>query len=111
MYKVVIIDDEPIIVEGLSKLLPWEQYHCRIAATACNGKEGLEVIRRERPDILFSEILNCIRIRHAKEFMKEPAYRLADIAELVGFIDVTHFSRVFKKNEGISANEYRNTKL
>ena len=33
MYKVVIIDDEPIIVEGLSRLLPWEQYHCRIAAT------------------------------------------------------------------------------
>lgn len=56
MYKVVIIDDEPIIVEGLSRLLPWEQYHCRIAATACNGKEGLEVIRRERPDILFSDI-------------------------------------------------------
>ena len=56
MYKVVIIDDEPIIVEGLSKLLPWEQYHCKIAATACNGKEGLEVIRRERPDILFSDI-------------------------------------------------------
>ena len=55
----------------------------------------------------FSEILNCIRIR----LMKEPAYRLADIAELVGFTDVTHFSRVFKKNEGISANEYRNTKL
>ena len=43
----------------------------------------------------FSEILNCIRIRHAKEFMKEPAYRLADIAELVGFTDVTHFSRAF----------------
>ena len=56
MYKVVIIDDEPIIVEGLSRLLPWEQYHCSIAATACNGKEGLEVIRRERPDILFSDI-------------------------------------------------------
>lgn len=59
----------------------------------------------------FSEILNCIRIRHAKELMKKPAYRLADIAELVGFTDVTHFSRVLKKNEGISANEYRNTKL
>lgn len=48
----------------------------------------------------FSEILNCIRIRHAKELMKKPAYRLADIAELVGFTDVTHFSRVFKKMKG-----------
>lgn len=56
MYKVVIIDDEPIIVEGLSRLLPWEKYNCRIAATACNGKEGLEVTRREKPDILFSDI-------------------------------------------------------
>ena len=195
MYKVVIIDDEPIIVEGLSRLLPWEQYHCSIAATACNGKEGLEVIRRERPDILFSdicmpgleealktmterlskkaitgeeaaeeslaagnfvvknalqyieehynekitltqvaemtyvsqwhlskllnkeegknfsEILNCIRVRHAKELLKDPAYRIADVAEMVGFTDVAHFSRVFKKTEGISANEYRNTKL
>lgn len=52
----MIIDDEPIIVEGLSRLLPWEKYNCRIAATASNGKEGLEVIRRERPDILFSDI-------------------------------------------------------
>lgn len=23
MYKVVIIDDEPIIVEGISRLVPW----------------------------------------------------------------------------------------
>ena len=32
------------------------------------------------------------------------------IAEQVGFLDITHFSRVFKKLEGISANEYRNKK-
>lgn len=43
--------------------------------------------------------------------MQEKAYRIGDIAELVGFTDVAHFSRVFKKLEGISANEYRNTRL
>lgn len=52
-----------------------------------------------------------IRVRHAKELLKDPAYRIADVAEMVGFTDVAHFSRVFKKTEGISANEYRNTKL
>ena len=31
-----------------------------------------------------------------------------DIAEEVGFLDVAHFSRIFKKLNGISANEYRN---
>ena len=26
MYKVVIVDDEPIIAEGLSKVVPWEKW-------------------------------------------------------------------------------------
>ena len=25
MYKVVIIDDEPLIVEGLSRSIPWDR--------------------------------------------------------------------------------------
>lgn len=59
----------------------------------------------------FSEILNQIRIAHARELLKNPVYRIADISEMVGFTDVAHFSRVFKKIQGISANEYRNTKI
>lgn len=57
----------------------------------------------------FSEILNGIRIEKAKELLKDPALRIGDIAEAVGFLDMAHFSRVFKKQVGISANEYRNT--
>ena len=56
MYKVVIVDDEPIIVEGLSRLLPWEKYGCEVVGTAYNGNEGLEMIRKEKPDVLFSDI-------------------------------------------------------
>lgn len=241
MYKVVIVDDEPIIVEGLSRLLPWEKYGCEVVGTAYNGNEGLEMIRKEKPDVLFSdiampgmdgltmiaalksefpemqisiltgyrdfdfcqralrlgvvrsllkpsnmeeleealrtmtercgrqeetaqtenasgfivrnalaymeehyqekltlnkvadqiyvsqwhlskllnkqegknfsEILNQIRINKAKELLKDPALRIADIAEMVGFVEVAHFSRVFKKVAGVSANEYRNTRL
>ena len=40
--------------------------------------------------------------------MKDPSLRIGDVAEEVGFLDMAHFSRVFKKIEGISANEYRN---
>ncbi len=247
MYKVVIIDDEPIIVEGISRMVPWDKYHCTIVGTANDGGEGTEVIRTYQPDIVisdismpgqdgltmiaglksefpnmvisiltgfrdfdyaqtairlgvtrfllkpsnmeeieeaieamveslqkkqipfreekskegeaenvassfivknamkyiennykekltlsevaektyvsqwhlskllnkhmeqnFSEILNSVRIREAKELLKDPARRIGDIAEEVGFIDMAHFSRVFKKLTGISANEYRN---
>lgn len=56
MYHVVIIDDEPIIVEGISKLVPWEKYGCCVTACAYGGKEGLVTIREKRPDIIFTDI-------------------------------------------------------
>jgi YesN/AraC family two-component response regulator len=57
----------------------------------------------------FSEILNNVRIKEAQKLLRDPSLRIGDIAERVGFVDMAHFSRVFKKNIGISANEYRNS--
>lgn len=267
MYKVAIIDDEPLIVEGLSKTMSWEKWNCKVAGYAYNGREGMELIRREHPDIIitdinmpemdglrmiaglksefpdmqliiltgyrefeyarraielgvsrfllkpskmneleeameavtkrleqtelymephvempetaaeedraeqeelsgeaegsenseansfivknaleyirensaeklrltdvadqvyvsqwhlskllnkhtgktFSDILNGARMDKSKELLKDPSLRICDVAEMVGFQDLAHFSRVFKKMEGMSANEYRNT--
>lgn len=267
MYKVVIVDDEPIILRGLEKAVNWGKFECRVAGTAENGVDGLQMIREERPDILisdismprmdglsmiaalksefpnmeitiltgyrdfdyaqqaiklgvcrfllkpskmdeleealevmtarlkdnpeivafkaeteepdrpetektgpvddgeeildsaassfivknaltyiesnykdrlkladvadnvyvsqwhlskllnkytgqnFSEILNNVRMEQAKGLLENPSLRIGDIAEEVGFLDMAHFSRVFKKTVGISANEYRNTVL
>jgi len=56
MYKVVIVDDEPIIVEGLQKGIEWANWNCEIAGTASNGLVGLELMRKIKPDILISDI-------------------------------------------------------
>ena len=56
MYKVMIIDDEPIIVEGLSRSVAWEKYDCQVVNTAHDGLEGIEKIRKERPDMIFLDI-------------------------------------------------------
>ena len=56
MYRVIIIDDEPIIVKGLSKMLPWEKYGCEVVGTAEDGLEGLELIRQLQPHIIISDI-------------------------------------------------------
>lgn len=259
MYKVAIIDDEPLIVEGLSKTMAWEKWNCQVAGTANDGKEGMELIREKRPDVVitdinmpkmdglrmiaglksefpdmqliiltgyrefeyarqaielgvsrfllkpskmneleeavdavtkrldqmqivlspepmepergenpaeqteteenseansfivnnaleyirsnskeklrlsdvadqvyvsqwhlskllnkhtgktFSDILNGARMDRSKELLKDPSLRICDVAEMVGFQDLAHFSRVFKKMEGMSAGEYRNT--
>ena len=256
MYKVAIIDDEPLIVEGLSKTMAWERWNCQVVGFAYDGMEGRELIRDKRPDIIitdinmpemdglmmiaglksefpdmqiiiltgyrefdyarraielgvsrfllkpskmneleeaieavtkrlkqadmsmaeqqepaiqdeetqaddvenneansfivknaleyirehsqeklrladvadqvyvsqwhlskllnkhtgktFSDILNGARMDKSKELLKDPSLRICDVAEMVGFQDLAHFSRVFKKMEGMSANEYRN---
>ena len=241
MYRVMLVDDEPIIVEGLMRSVEWEKWNCRVVATANDGVEGKRLIEEERPDIVFldicmpemdglrmiasihsefpnlevcvltgyrdfeyareairlgvtrfllkpsnmdeieeaieamranlqkkgnfgdsepkdeaeetkesssssfivknalayieenytqkltlsevaeknyvsqwhlskllnrhtgqsfSDILNHVRIERAKELLKDPALRIGDISEQVGFLDMAHFSRVFKKQEG-----------
>lgn len=56
MYKVLIVDDEPIICEGLKKSVRWSDFNCEVVATAENGLEGLEKMKALSPDILISDI-------------------------------------------------------
>ena len=56
----------------------------------------------------FYDILNKVRISTAKELLKDPSLRVGDIGMMVGYMDNAHFSRIFKKLTGCSANEYRN---
>lgn len=246
MYKVMLIDDEPIIVEGMAKSIPWSKWDCEVVATAGDAEEGRELIRTHKPHIIFSdismpgedglemisglksefedvelsiltgyrdfdyaqrairlgvtrfllkpsnmeeleeaistmvgnlkkkkimpdseeheesvlsqtnsfvvknaiqymeenyekkltlnevaehvyvsqwhlskilnkhtgqsysEILNTIRIKRAQELLRDSSLRIGDVAVKVGFFDMPHFSRVFKKIVGMSAQEYRN---
>lgn len=241
MYRVVLIDDENIIVEGLRRVVEWEKYNCTVVGTANSAAEGSEMIRSLEPHILFLdicmpgqnglsmlaglrsefpnmqvsvltgyrdiafaqeairlgvtrfllkpsrmdelqealqamkenldrleapraelpdrstgsfivnraiaymqenyakhltlqevaeycyvsqwhlskllnrngegsfyEILNSIRIAQAKKLLADPKLRIGEISEMVGYADVAHFARVFKRIEGFSANEFRN---
>jgi two-component system response regulator YesN len=56
VFKVILLDDEDTIIEGLQTTVAWEKYRCKVVATATNGKDGLELIRKHRPDILFTDI-------------------------------------------------------
>ena len=242
MYRVLLIDDENIIVEGLRRVVKWEKYGCQVVGTANDAQSGAEAIRTLKPHILFTDIrmpdqdgltmlagirsefpdmrvavltgyrdfsyaqqairlgvtrfllkpskmdeinealtamttqlresgteegkpelnpagsflihqaitymeenyqkkltlqdvadhcyvsqwhlskllnshanksfydiLNSIRIDAAKKLLAESSLKIGDIVEMVGYSDAGHFSRTFKKLEGISANEYRNS--
>ena len=241
MYRVLLIDDESMIVEGLRRVVRWADYNCQVVGTACDAEEGTRLIRELHPHILFTDIrmpgrdglsmvaalrseypdmqvailtgyrdfayaqeairlgvarfllkpskmeeikealtvmterldkqlpeteelsqnassfivnqalsfmeknydqkltlqavadqcyvsqwhlskllnryaeksfydiLNAIRIQKAKELLGDPSLKIGQIGEMVGYADTAHFARTFKKLEGMSANEYRNT--
>lgn len=49
------------------------------------------------------------RLKKAKEKLKEKKLSIGEIARLCGFLSSGHFSTVFKKNEGQTPSEYRNS--
>jgi len=57
----------------------------------------------------FVTCLHEIRIRRAKELLKEHRLKVYEIAAQVGFNDEKYFSQIFKRLTGLSPNQYRDT--
>lgn len=56
MYRVVLVDDEPLILAGIASLLTWEDYDCTIVGKATNGPSAYEMILELKPDIVITDI-------------------------------------------------------
>lgn len=57
MLKVVIIDDEPLIREGLCVILDWEKLGYEISGVADNGYSGYETIVDTKADVAIVDIM------------------------------------------------------
>lgn len=56
MYKVMIIDDEETIREGLRSVINWEEHNCSIVSEAEDGDEGVKLIMSVKPDIILTDV-------------------------------------------------------
>ena len=56
MYRVVLIDDERLILEGLTKVVRWQDWDCEVVGSAGDARSGAELIRSLQPQILFTDI-------------------------------------------------------
>ena len=56
MYRVVLVDDDRLIIRGLTAILPWKELECEVAGTAMDGQEGLRLIRELKPDLVLTDI-------------------------------------------------------
>lgn len=56
-----------------------------------------------------SKYIQLVRIREAQKLLRETNHRIIDVAELVGFSQIAHFNKVFKKITNVSPLKYRKT--
>ncbi|OPX44394.1 putative response regulatory protein [Ruminiclostridium hungatei] len=56
MYKVLIVDDEVIIRNGLYNMIPWKTLEIGEVRTASCAQEALELARETKPDIVLTDI-------------------------------------------------------
>jgi len=51
----MIIDDEPIVLEGM-RMFPWKNENCTLVGEARDGADGLALAKKLMPDIVFTDI-------------------------------------------------------
>lgn len=56
MYRVYLIDDEPIIQLGIRKMIPWDDTPYQLCGTAPNGKEALDYIQNNPVDMIITDL-------------------------------------------------------
>ena len=62
---------------------------------------------RETCGAPFSELLTRERLAHAELFLRHTDYRIGEIAGMCGFASVEHFTRMFRRRNGMSPGEFR----
>lgn len=56
MIKILIVDDEPFIRQGLKILINWEQYGYEIIGEAANGLEAIKQLEEKEIDLVIADI-------------------------------------------------------
>ena len=57
MIRVILVDDEPFLLQMLESSIAWEQYGMSVIGTFYNGKQALEYIRENEVDAVICDIM------------------------------------------------------
>ena len=56
-----------------------------------------------------TDYINQIRVQRASGLLRKTSLSVQQVAEQCGFADGNYFTRIFKKIQGVTPNEYRKT--
>lgn len=75
MYRVLVVDDEPFMLEGWKTIVNWEAHGFELCWAVSDGREALDVMEHEVPDLVFTDLQMPVMdglelIRHMKQHPK-----------------------------------------
>ena len=93
--KVLLVDDDPDFVEAVKVIVQSGGYDVKVA---CDGKEGLEAVAADRPDIIILDVMMpvmdghkaCAALKGNKETADIPIILLTAVADRVTTSTYTH---------------------
>ena len=56
LLKLVIVDDEPILLEGLLKTYDWVGMGFEVVGSAKDGNQAIQVIKDKKPNVVLTDI-------------------------------------------------------
>ncbi len=73
MIKLMVVDDEPVIREGIETAVDWERLDIQVVGTAGNGRDGMAKALAQKPDIVITDIRMPVMdgIHFAKELKEK----------------------------------------
>ncbi|WP_313468511.1 response regulator, partial [Carnobacterium sp.] len=102
MYKVLLVDDEYMILVGLQKLIDWESLGMEIAGTARNGKKALDFIAEHPVDIILTDV--TMPVLSGIDFIRE-AQKIAEPFKFIILSGYQEFEYV-KSGMHLGASNY-----
>lgn len=94
--KIMIVEDEPILRQGLEILGDWEKNNLILLESAINGKDALERIGNVKPDIVISDIM--MPVMNGIEFIEQvkKEYPEIEIIVLSNYSDFNYVKEAMK---------------
>ena len=56
LYTVIVADDEDELREAVCAMIPWQELGFRLAGSASNGLDALQLVEKHQPDLLLTDI-------------------------------------------------------
>lgn len=99
MFRVLIVDDEPFVREGLKKIVDWENEGYEVVAAAKNSYEAIKILEEESMDLIFIDILmpkmNGIEL---SKYIRQRISKTVHIVFLTGYLTLEYVNEAFNVN-------------